>query len=274
MNLPARSLLFVPGDRPERYAKALASGADQVIVDLEDAVAPSAKEAARAALAEALRNSPSLLVRINGADTPWYSDDVRLCVDTPPAAIVLPKAQDPARIDTLAARLSGATPIVALIETALGMHRVHEIASCRGVNRLAFGSIDLQLDLGMDAHEEELESFRLQLVLASRVACLAAPVDGVTTAFNDAAPVLADSLRARRLGFGGKLCIHPAQVAIVNEGFLPSDAERRWAEQVVRAARDAGGGAVALSGGMLDKPVIEKALAVLRCAEAGAGNSR
>jgi citrate lyase subunit beta/citryl-CoA lyase len=268
MNI-ARSLLFVPGDRPERIAKALASGADAVIVDLEDAVAPAAKDSARAALAVALRDSQALLVRINGTDTPWYNDDVRLCAAARPAAVVVPKAEDPARLDALSRRLGDTTPILPLIETARGLHRVQEIASCRAVQRLLFGSIDLQLDLGTALEESELTALRLQLVLASRIAGLRAPVDGVTTAFDDPALLQADTLRARRHGFGGKLCIHPKQVAVVNACFLPDDAERRWAERVIEAARAAGGAAVALDGKMIDRPVIERAQAILRQFEAG-----
>lgn len=267
--LPApRSLLFVPGDRPERFGKALASGADAVIADLEDAVAADGKDRARAAVAAALAQGERLAVRINGAETAWFDADLRMCCEARPAAVVLPKAEDPAAIADAARRLGAATPLLALIETAGGLQRVHEIAAGGCVARLLFGAIDLQLDLGMDAEESELTSLRLPLVLASRLAGLPAPVDGVTTAIDDTARIEADTRRARRLGFGGKLCIHPRQVAPVNAGFLPTAAERQWAERVVRAAADAGGAAVALDGRMLDKPVIDRARAVLRELEA------
>ncbi len=286
----ARSLLFVPADRPDRFEKALASGADAVVVDLEDAVAPQAKDEARAALAAWLaarapqspqsggnrqRSAQSggigqrsagavgIIVRVNSADTPWFQDDLALSGQPGVAAVMLPKAED---AETLAAlRRAGARALVPLIESAVGFARLQVIASSPGVERLAFGSIDLQVDLGMrGALEEELVYFRSQLVLGSRLAGLAAPIDGVTTALDDPACLKEDSLRARRLGFGGKLCIHPRQVAAVNESFSPSAEELAWAGRVLDAAAVSAGAAVAVDGKMIDKPVILRARAVLR----------
>ncbi len=258
-----RSYLFVPADRPERYAKALASGADAVIVDLEDAVAASAKDAARAALAAWLDGGGSgIAVRINDAASAAFDDDLRLVARAGVAAVVVPKAE---RVDDLA-RVRAAAPSAALlplIETAAGIARAREIASAPGVARLAFGSIDLQLDLGIEGDGDELLVFRSELVLASRLAALAAPIDGVSTAIDDAAALDADTRRARRLGFGAKLCIHPRQIAPVHAAFAPSAAEIAWAERVVAATAQAPGAAVAVDGRMVDRPVLLRAEALL-----------
>lgn len=258
-----RSYLFVPADRPERYAKALASGADAVIVDLEDAVAAGAKDGARTALAAWLDGGGSgIAVRINDAASAAFDDDLRLVARAGVAAVVVPKAE---RTDDLA-RVRAAAPAVALlplIETAAGIARAREIASAPGVQRLAFGSIDLQLDLGIEGDGDELLAFRSELVLASRLAALDAPVDGVSTAIDDAAALDADTRRARRLGFGAKLCIHPRQIAAVHAAFAPGADEIAWAERVVAAAARAGGGAVAVDGKMVDRPVLLRAEALL-----------
>ncbi len=263
MTRTARSLLFVPASRPEHFDKALAAGADVVIVDLEDAVAPHEKERARAALAAWLDPARPVLVRINAVDTPWFGEDLALCAHPGVAAVMLPKAE---HIDDLARlRAAGAAQLVPLIESAAGMAALATIAAAPGVQRLAFGSIDLQVDLGMrDALEDELLYFRSRLVLASRLAGLQAPVDGVSTSLDDAERLRVDVLRARRLGFGGKLCIHPRQVEGVNRHFAPSEAEQAWARRVLEAAAAAAGAAVALDGRMIDKPVILRAQAILR----------
>jgi len=261
----ARSYLFVPADRPERYAKALASGADVVIVDLEDAVAPAAKAGARAALAAWLDAGGSgIAVRINDAASAAFVDDLALVARPGVAAVVVPKAERAADL----AHVRVAAPhaaLVPLIETAAGIDRAREIANALGVVRLAFGSIDLQLDLGIEESEggDELLVFRAELVLASRLAALDAPVDGVSAAIDDATAVEADARRARRLGFGAKLCIHPRQVAAVHAAFAPSAAELAWADRVVAAVAAAHGGAVAVDGKMVDKPVVLRAEALL-----------
>lgn len=260
--LPGRSYLFVPADRPERIAKAFAAGADAVIADLEDAVAPDLKLAARAALANALAPARPVWVRINGADTPWFEDDLAACAAPGVAGIVLPKAERADDLAAIAARLGADKPVLALIETARGMADAEAIAACPAVRRLVFGSIDFQVDLGIEGDGDELLFFRSRLVLVSRLAELDAPVDGVTVRFDDPAAALADARRARREGFGGKLCIHPRQIEAVNAAFSPSADEVAWAARVVAAAA-AGGGAVALDGKMIDKPVLTKAERIL-----------
>ncbi len=260
----ARSLLFVPGNRPERFAKACASGADAIIVDLEDAVPPGEKTTARAAVRAWLSPAHPVLLRINAVDTEWFAEDAQLCRRPGAAGVVLPKAESPADIEALAAVGGAGLRILPLIESARGFADAQAIAGTRGVQRLIFGTIDFQLDLGMSAGEDELLPFRTQLALVSRVAGLEPPVDGVTVAIDDVAMLAADTARARRLGFGGKLCIHPRQVDPVNAGFAPTPAEIAWARRVLEAAARAAGAAVAVDGKMVDRPVILKAESILR----------
>jgi citrate lyase subunit beta/citryl-CoA lyase len=263
----ARSYLFVPATRPDRITKAFASGADAVIVDLEDAVALDAKDAARAALANALNPERPVIVRINAATTPWFAEDLRLCRAPGIAAVMLPKAESSTELRDVIAGIGRTLPLLPLVETARGLWNVLEIAQAAGVQRLAFGTIDFQLDLSLTgAGHEELAPFRAQLVLASRVAGVLSPIDGPTATFDDAQVVCADALRARRAGFGAKLCIHPQQVKWVNESFTPSVEETTWARRIVAAVQAAQGGVVAVDGKMVDRPVLALAEQILALA--------
>jgi len=262
---PPRSYLFVPGNRPERFEKALGSGADAVIVDLEDAVPPEGKAAARAAVARWLAPQRPVLIRINGADTPWFAEDLALCAQAGVAGVMVPKAERVADLQRVATVAAGGA-VLPLIETAAGFENLRALAGAESVQRLVFGSIDFQLDLGI--LDDELTAFRSQLVLVSRIANLVAPVDGVCTAIDDTEQLQRDTTRARRLGFGAKLCIHPRQVETVNQGFVPSEAELAWARRVLAAAAQARGAAVALDGKMIDRPVILRAQAIVDEAEA------
>jgi citrate lyase subunit beta/citryl-CoA lyase len=266
----AGSYLFVPANRPERYAKALGSGADAVIVDLEDAVGPELKTQARDALHDWLQAQAvaprNLWIRINAADTGWHADDLRCFADAPIGGIMLPKADAVEVIRDIAQAFTHGQRVLPLIESARGVARMRELAAAPGVARLAFGAIDLQVDLDMqcDAQESELLHFRLEMVLASRLAGIEPPVDGVTTAFDDPGLVEQAARRARRLGFGAKLCIHPRQVAAVNRAFLPSADELAWARAVMAAVEAGDGGAISLDGKMIDKPVILQAQRMLQ----------
>ena len=267
----ARSLLFVPGHQPARFDKACQSGADAVVLDLEDAVPPDLKDAARAQLAGWLAarvvdgGGPVVSVRINAVDTAWHAADVAMCAQAGVAALMLPKAEDAAVLQRLADGLPQAV-LWPLIETARGIARLDAIAAAPGVRRLMFGSIDFQADMDIEGEGDELLLYRSQIVLASRLAGLQAPVDGVSTAIDDVAAVQADAQRARRLGFGGKLCIHPKQVRVVNEGFSPTPAQLDWAQRVLAADAGSGGAPVAVDGKMVDRPVVLKAQSLLRAA--------
>jgi citrate lyase subunit beta/citryl-CoA lyase len=267
----ARSFLFVPGDRPERIGKALASNAHAVIVDLEDALAPEGKAAARAALAEAATAAAPLqrqrmLVRINAPGSEWHDDDLsllRALATQPIGAVMLPKAESVAAV----ARVNQAAraPVLPLLESAEGLHALERLARAPGVLRLAFGHLDFQLDLGLECgtDEAELDSVRLALVLASRRAGLPAPVDGVTAALDDEARLAADVARSRRFGFGAKLCIHPRQLDAVHRGLGATPEQREWAQRVLAASQARGTGAFRLDGQMVDAPVLLRARALL-----------
>jgi citrate lyase subunit beta / citryl-CoA lyase len=259
----ARSWLFVPGNHPERIAKARASGADQVIVDLEDAVQPEDKAAALAAALAAADEVRPLWVRINGSDTPWFGDDVAALAGDPAfCGIVLPKAEARDQIEAVLARAHEALQVLPIVETARGFAGLGELCASPRVPRVAFGTLDFQVDLAIEGDSEELHFFRSQLVLASRLAGIAAPVDGVSTTIADSETIEADSRRGRRFGFGGKLCIHPKQIEAVHRAYAWSDAERDWAARVLQAVAESNGAAVAVDGKMVDMPVIRKARSI------------
>lgn len=258
-----RSYLFVPGHRPERFDKAVAAGAHAVIIDLEDAVPVAEKADAREHVASWLTPDRPVYVRVNGPGTEWFQDDVALCRMPGVAGVMLPKAEGVEDVR----RFAGQCPVIPLIETAAGLWGLEPIAREPGVLRLAFGSLDFQSDLGVEGDHEELLYYRSRLVLLSRVAGLQPPVDGVSVAIHDQDALRADVLRARRMGFGGKLCIHPAQVATVNEAFLPDEEAVTWARRVIEAARAADGGAVSVDGRMVDRPVMARARRILLEAE-------
>ncbi len=255
-----RAPLFVPANRPERFAKAAASGACAVILDLEDAVAANAKDTARAALSCDFTDLP-VLVRINPAGTPWHEADLDAAAALPFAAIMLPKAECPESI-TRIARQAG-RPVLPLIETAAGLAAARAIAACADVARLAFGSIDFCADIGCEHLRETLRPVRLELVIASRLGGIAPPIDGVTVDLSDPAITLGDARHARSLGMTGKLCIHPRQVAPAQTGFAPTAAQREWAARVLAS----GDGAVSVDGAMVDEPVRLRARAILAQAE-------
>jgi citrate lyase subunit beta / citryl-CoA lyase len=262
-SLAPRSYLFVPGNRPDRYAKAIAAGADAAIVDLEDAVPAQDKSAARAALAAWLSPEHPVLIRVNGAESQWFREDLALCKAPGVAGVLLPKAERVEDVGAIAEHSAATTPILALIETARGFWNAQALAQAPKVRRFVFGSIDFQLDLGIQGEEEELLYFRSQLVLVSRIAGLEPPVDGVTTAIDDVERIRRETLRAKRLGFGAKLCIHPRQVNVVNECFEPSAEEETWARRIIEAAEAVHGAAVSVDGKMVDRPVIARAEAIL-----------
>jgi citrate lyase subunit beta/citryl-CoA lyase len=171
-------------------------------------------------------------------------------------------------VSALAAQLPDSTSLLPIVENAQGLWNALEIARCPRVERLAFGHLDFQHDVGIDGEIEELLYARSHLVLVSRLAGVAPPLDGITAALDDTEKLRGDVERARRLGFGGKLCIHPRQVEWVNRGFLPSARDIEWARRVLAAAEAAGGGAVRMGAEMVDAPVVARAQQILRLSEA------
>lgn len=263
--------LFVPAVRPERFTKALNSGTDVVIIDLEDAVSPEEKTAARSQLEEWLRGSDAapVLVRINGVGTPWFADDLAVCRFPSVCGIVLPKAET---VDDI--HLAGKAtekPVLPIVESALGVANLPAIASCPFVFRLLFGKLDLAVDLGMDypppdGEDPEETAFlyaRSQMVLASRCAGLPPPVDGVFTALEDGVGLERYARRGARLGFGGMLVVHPRQIDGVRRGYMPAPAQIAWAEKILLAASTSAGAATTVDGAMVDAPVIARAKRVM-----------
>jgi citrate lyase subunit beta/citryl-CoA lyase len=271
----ARSFLFVPGNRPERFEKAVRAGADAVILDLEDAVPLDGKDAARDAIraqwpALVALGLP-LLVRLNAESSPFFEADVAAAAALPGlAGVVLPKAESGTALVHLHERLPGVA-LVPLIESAAGLEAVKVIAAAPGVLRLAVGHIDFMADTGItcDEAESELLPLRFAVAMATRLASLAPAIDGVTVQTGDEERLRTDTLRARRLGYGGKLCIHPKQPALVHAAFAPSEQELAWARRVIEADAQAGGAAVQLDGRMVDAPVVLQARRTLARAARG-----
>ena len=258
--------LFVPGNRPERFDKALRAGAGAIIIDLEDAVTPAEKSKARAHVIEwaaSRRDSTErVLLRINDAATEWFAGDLA-CVRTSGVRIaMLPKAESPEQVAALRDALPGDGSVLPIIESAKGVLNVAAIAASPGVQRLAFGTLDYAVDLALGDGDAALEYPSAQIAIASRASGIGSPVAGVTPAIDDEPRLLADLAFARRYGFGAKLCIHPKQIAPIHRAFEPTAAEVEWARRVIAAAA-ASEGAVQVDGKMVDRPVLLKANAIL-----------
>ncbi|TLX60520.1 CoA ester lyase [Stutzerimonas nosocomialis] len=262
-----RSALFVPATRPERFAKALASGADAVIVDLEDAVAEPLKAEARASLDDFLQTSPEaqVLVRINAPGHAQQAEDLALCArHRGVVGILLPKAESAAHVQQAAAT---GKPVWPIIESARGLDALSEIAAAAGVERLSFGALDLGLDLGLasgsEAAERVLDQARYAVLLQSRLRELAMPLDSVYPDIRNSQGLARTVADARDMGFGGLLCIHPSQVAVVHETLMPTGDELAWAQRVLEAG-SSGEGVFVVDGQMVDAPVIGRARRLLQ----------
>jgi citrate lyase subunit beta/citryl-CoA lyase len=264
-NLPL-TYLFVPGNRADRFDKAVASQAGAIIVDLEDAVAPNDKAAARAKFAAWFRAYDSaperILVRINDESTPWFDEDIALIAESGVRGVVLPKAESTSQIERIGSALAANTFVVPLVETAKGILDVDSLARTAHVQRIAFGTLDYALNLDLTGDDRGFAYPACRIALASRAAGIASPIAGVTTEIDDQSRLLADLDFARACGFGAKLCIHPKQVDAVHAAMRPSEAEIAWAKRVAAAA-ESGQGAVQLDGKMVDRPVIAKAMRIL-----------
>jgi citrate lyase subunit beta/citryl-CoA lyase len=269
----AISYLFVPGNRPERFSKAVEANPDAIILDLEDAVHPDSKAAARAAIWAWQESTPSVscerYIRLNSVGSTLFHQDQAWLYDMryPERCngIFLPKVECPGALGRVVEQLLMWQPelkIIAIIETAKGLQQVESIAAIPGVARLAFGSLDFSLDINCSQIPEAFLFARHRIVLASRTADLPSPIDGVTPAIGDLAVVAKDALYARSLGFGAKLCIHPSQLVTVQRAFLPDSRQLAWADRVMRAVAT-GSHAVQVDGEMVDLPLIEHARRLL-----------
>lgn len=282
----APAMLFVPGSDDRKIGKIPELNTDAVILDLEDSVAVSVKAEARRKVAARLRApaaGAALWVRVNPADSPYFTDDVREIAGPWLAGVLLPKAQSAADVVWLDELLTageaahiGGTParIVATVETVAGLRAAEGIAGASPrVDALGFGAGDFSLDAGIDWPLEPdhplLTAARVELLLAGRAAGIGAPHDGAYPRHGDLDGLRAQAEFARSLGFGTKHAIHPGQVPVIREVFRPSDAAITYAEKVVRAFEDAeadGRAAISVDGALVDYPVWQRARAVLRAA--------
>ncbi|MDP1530053.1 MAG: CoA ester lyase [Rhodoferax sp.] len=260
--------LFVPGNRPERFAKALASGADRVILDLEDAVAAADKAKARDAIANwvsglAAGELDRLLVRINDLTSPHHPDDLFWLQRTNIKHAMLSKCESAEQVAGVLAHMPPGARVLPLIETVRGVLASMVIAQARQVDRLAFGSLDYLLDLDLPGPGFALDAAALAIAMASRAANLPPPVAGVTPEL-DAGQVRSDLSHARALGYGAKMCIHPTQVAVVREAFTPDAQTLAWAQRVLTQWQQSNGaGVIQVDGKMVDKPVLLRAERIL-----------
>lgn len=278
MTLRLRSLLYTPADRPERYTKAWREGAaDAVCADLEDAVAPEAKDKARQMVVDALRDVPRAkakalrAVRVNPVGTPHHEADVANALAAGCDLLVVPKCEDAEPLARLAARVereaAGATRLVAILETARGVVNARELCAVGGVEAVCFGAEDLAADAGLrrSAGNTEVQAARQWVALCAAAARVHA-VDMITADVKDAERVGREAREARAWGYRGKMLIHPVQVAPVHEAFRPTPDEAEWARKVlaaVDAAHVGRGGVVLVDGRMVDVPVIEQARRVV-----------
>jgi citrate lyase subunit beta/citryl-CoA lyase len=259
----------VPANRPERFAKAVASGADAVILDLEDSVPWPSKAEARAAIRQAWpqlqQASCAIVVRINSPDTEWGEQDLLALQGLQGlAGVMVPKTESAQTLARVAQALAG-VPSLPIIESAMGYLALREIACAPQVARLVVGHIDFLADTGMacDDEQRELDSLRFEVAMCTRLGQLAPAVDGVTVSVDDEALMRADTERALRFGLGAKLCIHPRQVPVVHATLAPSAAQIEWAQRVLQAMTESRGSAVQLDGKMVDLPVVLQAQRLL-----------
>lgn len=274
-----RSVLFVPGDRPDRCDKAMVAGADAVCVDLEDAVGPTAKAGARASVAAFLARwaelaatgadpgqgrRPPVIVRVNDPDSEVGERDAAALAGGPrPDAFMIPKVAAADGVRSARQLLGDDIPLLPIIETAAGLENAVQIAAASpAVTALMFGGFDLSAELGAEPEWEPLLYARSRVVHAAALGGLDA-IDMPSRDFRDVSRLRAEAEKARRLGFTGKVAIHPAQVPVIHEVFTPSPDEVEQARRIVEADRAAGGGAASLDGRMVDRPVVEAARRVL-----------
>lgn len=280
-----RSLLFVPGDRPDRMEKALGAGADALILDLEDAVAPSARPEARKAVAAFVAGHPgaNLWVRINPLSGGEADKDLDAVLSAHPRGIVLPKAEGGASVNELARRLTERGNVAAQVlaiatETPAAIFQLGSYGGAKRLAGLTWGAEDLPAAIGASTSREEDGCYTPPYELA-RSLCLfgaaaagVAPIETVYPAFRDLEGLAAYAARGRRDGFIGMMAIHPAQVEVINAAFTPTEAEVAHARAVI-AVFDAnpGAGALSLDGKMIDRPHLVQARRTL--ASAGDGEA-
>jgi citrate lyase subunit beta / citryl-CoA lyase len=267
---PVITLLYVPGDQPERVVKALASDADVVIVDLEDAVRPEAKAAARDNLPSLLGGVDStqgLQVRINALTTRWVDEDLEAVSALPPGVGVrVPKCEDPLALDDLDRRL-GSRPLHLLVESALGVEAAFALTQCVRVASIGLGEADLRADLGV-IDDGGLLWARSRIVNAAAAAGLPPPSMSVYPDVADLDGLRESCAAGRRLGFLGRAAIHPRQLPVISAAFRPPVADVARARELLAAADTSDAGAVLTADGrFVDEAVLREARRTLALAE-------
>ena len=260
---PLKVPLFVPGHRSELLVKAASSGADAVIMDLEDAVSPADKPAAHKAILERPDIEIPLLIRTNAFESEWFAIDLDHIAQRRPSMVMLPKAESADHVELIRQKLGHKIPVLPIVESAAGLASLGEMLCHPSVFQVAFGHLDFALDIGASSDWECLHYARGKMVLESRLASKAAPLDGVSVRFDDMDVVAQESSLAKAMGFGGKLLIHPKQIEPAKAVFLPSVEDYEWARRVMAAVAD-NVSAVQLDGSMIDAPVIKRAQLIIR----------
>ncbi len=281
-----RSVLFVPGNQPDRINKAMATEADVVIMDLEDAVPKEEKKMARSVVREKLNQNQNrkMWVRVNGPDTKWIRDDIEAVTTQGISGIMVPKLEKPNQAAVVYKYITECGEkqefdlrelvFIPLIETALSVQNAYNIATASidsgNIFTLAFGAADFTADMGINMTDtgEELNYPRAKIAVACRAAGIRPPLDTpYMINIKDTEGLEKDAQRARNLGFQGKLCVHPAQLEVVNDVFSPSQAEIEFAKRVIdayeRATRE-GRGAVQVDGKLVDPPIMERARQIVK----------
>lgn len=266
--------LYAPGDRPHVVTKALAAGADVVVVDLEDAVAPDRKAYARDATAELLteRHPVPVHVRVNALDGPLAAADVKAVAALPGlSGLRLPKVTGPRQITAIAERTApadgGAPALFALLESALGIEHAHAIATAHpSLRGIALGEADLRADLGV-REDAGLDWCRSRVIVAARAASLPPPPQSVHPDIRDLEGLAASCAHGRTLGFLGRAAIHPRQLPIIERAYLPTPAEIEKAERIVKAATTEQGAQALPDGSFIDAAVVAAARRTLSLAQ-------
>ena len=286
---PIRTALFVPGSREDRFQKALNTGADKVIIDLEDAVPVSGKVAARKDIARFLQTypDPRIIVRVNGVSTPFFQSDVQTILAAAPVNLMIPKVESPQDLMTVSETLlkiesgtsidPGSVLIIAMIETAKAVDAISEIVKTRTepnrLHTIAFGAADYSADIGIEMTVEGTELIypRSKLAVACRAGGLEPPIDTpFMVDLKDLNALQRDARLARQTGFQGKLCIHPSQVEVINQVFSPKPREVQQAQRIIEAFEAAeadGQGVLLVDGNFVDYPIVARARRILQLAE-------
>jgi citrate lyase subunit beta/citryl-CoA lyase len=283
---PIRTALFVPGSREDRFQKALDTGADKVIIDLEDAVPINGKDDARAAVARYLKTSagPRIIIRVNGVTTPFFQADIGQVIGTAPVNLMVPKVESPQdlisvnesllKMESEASLERGSVRIIALIETAMAVDGISEIVRTRTephrLHTIAFGAADYSADIGIEMTLEGTELIypRSKLAVACRAGELEPPIDTpFMVDLKDLSALQRDARQARQFGFQGKLCIHPSQVDVINQVFSPKPEEVQRAMRIIEAFEEAeadGQGVLLVDGHFVDYPIVARARRILQ----------